>query len=77
VISTEVLLKELEAGRDYLEKWVARVREGVPGVDMPISGDNADENYEKFMREMYAELRLVSGKCDTLAEITADMLQGG
>ena len=53
------------------------MREGVPGVDMPISGDNADETYEKFMREMYAELRLVSGKCDTLAEITADMLQGG
>lgn len=76
MISSEVLLKELEAGRDYLDKWVQKVREGVPGIDLAPSGDS-DENFEKFMREMYAELRVVSGKCDTLAEITADMLQGG
>lgn len=74
-ISRELLLKELETARDFLNKWHARVEEGIPGVDIPATG-NAEEYTEAFFVEMCGELRLISSKCETLSEILATIQIG-
>lgn len=75
-ISKEVLLKELETAREYLDKWHQRVQDGIPGLDIPATG-TAEEHIEEFMRELYGELRVVSGKCDTLSDVLSEALQQG
>lgn len=75
-ISRDVLLKELETAREYLDKWIAKVNEGIPGIDIPASGDS-EEHIDNFVRELCGELRIISGKCDNLAEVVIDtILQG-
>lgn len=75
-ISREVLLKELETAREYIDKQIAKVTNGIPGIDLPASGDAA-EHIEEFVRELCGELRIVSGKCDNLAEVVLDSLLQG
>ena len=72
-ISREVLLKELETARDYLNKWLQKVNEGIPGIDIPASG-SAEDHLEEFVRELCGELRIVSGKCDTLSDVVGEAL---
>jgi hypothetical protein len=75
-ISRDVLLKELETAREYLDKWITKVNEGIPGIDIPAAGD-AEEHIDVFVRELCGELRIISGKCDNLAEVVIDtILQG-
>lgn len=75
-ISREVLLKELETAREYIDRQIARVTAGIPGIDLPASGDG-DQHIEEFVRELCGELRIVSGKCDNLAEVVLDTLMQG
>ncbi len=70
-VSREVLLKELETAGQYIEKWRTRVEEGLPGIDVPATGD-AEQGLETFLREMCGELQIVSGKCTTLSEVLLD-----
>lgn len=72
-ISRDVLLKELETAREYVDKWINKVNEGIPGIDIPASGDS-DSHIEEFVRELCGELRIVSGKCDNLAEVLIDTI---
>lgn len=64
-ISREVLLKEVQSARDILQKWSESLDGNVPRYDVPGS----DEDFQRFMGELMAELLLVSGKCDTIAAI--------
>ena len=64
-VSPEVLHNELELSRSILEKWTKLVGNGIPGIDKPA----APHEVEKFLRELVGELQVVSGNCDTLAEI--------
>jgi hypothetical protein len=64
-VSPNVLYNELETARSILEKWTKAVGEGIPMVDQPGSPDAL----ESFLRTLVGELQVVSGKCDTLAEI--------
>lgn len=77
-ISVEVLTSELDTARSYIDKWLTKIREeGLPGIDVPVSGD-PDVHLERFVREMCNELRIVSGKCDTLAQVVLEAyMQGG
>lgn len=77
-VSRDVLLKELETSRDYLANWVERIQAGIPGIDLPATG-NAEEHLESFIRELCGELRVVAGKCESLSEVVAESLfpQGG
>lgn len=70
-VSREVILNELRSARDYLDRWIGAVSSEIPGVDIPASGD-VDVKQDSFVRELCGELRVVSGKCDTLAEVLAE-----
>lgn len=63
-ISQNVLFNQLELSRSILEKWTKQV-ESLPGINTP--GGPAD--LERVLREMIGELQLVSGQCESLAEI--------
>jgi hypothetical protein len=75
-VSKEVVLKELETAKAYLAKWEQRLEEGIPEIDFPATG-NSSNALEDFLRELCGELRVVSGKCDTLAEVLMDSLTSG
>jgi hypothetical protein len=75
-ISREVLIKELETAKDYLDKWLQKVEAGIPGIDIPASG-SAENHIEDFVREFCGEMRVVSGKCDTLSEVMSEALAQG
>lgn len=75
-VSRDLLLTELTSARDYLVKWISIIEEGIPGVDIPVSSGNSEDRLDEFIRELCGELRVISGKCDTLAEVVADY-QGG
>lgn len=77
MISREVLLQELETSRTIIDKWIEQVKEGIPGIDTPVSGDQGPERFENFIRSLCSELRIVSGKCDTLAEVAIEVLLQG
>lgn len=65
-VSREVLYNELEMGRSILEKWATVVEKGIPGID----GQPAPPmETERVLRELIGELQVISGKCDTLADI--------
>jgi hypothetical protein len=64
-VSPALLLQELVTARGVLEKWEKLVADGVPGVDVPATEDALEE----FVTEMCGELLVVSGKCQTLAEV--------
>lgn len=65
-ISPDVLHNELETARAIMDKWTTLIGEkGIPGVDTPAPLQDT----ERFLREMIGELQVVSGKCDTLAEV--------
>jgi vacuolar-type H+-ATPase subunit E/Vma4 len=69
-LSSKVLRVELETAKDILQKWLTQLEEGLPVIDVPADADHL----EQMLREIVGELRVVSGKCDTLAEILAENL---
>jgi hypothetical protein len=77
-VSRDVMLEELQTAVSYLNKWITKLNEqGIPGVDTPVTG-TSDEALVDFIRELCGELRVVSGKCDSLSEVVLDtLLQSG
>lgn len=66
-ISPDVIHSELVAGRDILTKWIEKLdKEGVPNIDHPGADPRA---LEFFLTELVGELQVVSGKCDTVADV--------
>lgn len=63
-ISQNVLFNQLELSRGILEKWTKQV-EALPGINAP----GGPVELERVLREMIGELQLVSGQCESLAEI--------
>jgi len=71
-VSPDVIHSELEAARDILNKWIKKVGEdGLPNIDIPGSDEQALGN---FLNELVGELQVVSGKCDTLADVIGRFL---
>jgi hypothetical protein len=77
-VSRDVMLEELQTASSYLQKWIVKLNtQGIPGIDTPITG-TSDEAFVDFIRELCGELRVVSGKCDSLSEVVLDcLLQSG
>jgi hypothetical protein len=74
-VSTPVILTELESMTTVLEKWIEKVRNGVPGVDVPLSGMSAPgDRLDVWLNELIGELRLVSGKAHNISEILASAI---
>lgn len=72
-LSREVMLEELRSAQVYIAKWAARLEQGIPGIDVPVTG-TTEIYLDRFVREMCGELRIVSGKCDSLVEVLQDSL---
>ena len=71
-IATPVILAELESLKALLAKWEEKVGNGVPGVDLPMTGNSAPaDRLDVWLTEFVGELRLISGKTHNLAEILA------
>jgi hypothetical protein len=72
-INPETLSTELAALKATVEKWQKIIdTQGVPGIDTPGREDVLDE----FLREFCGELRLVSGKCATIADVIDEGMKG-
>jgi len=69
-ISTEVLKEEITLAQRILNKWLLKLGEGVPGVDIP-AGDS-EQAFEAFRREMVGEFQLVADKFGGMANIMAE-----
>ena len=67
VLSPEVMRAEIDSIVSIVEKWRAKVEQGVPGVEIPAD----DEIVDTFLLELAAEFLLVSGKCETFANIVS------
>lgn len=71
-LSTETLAQELETVKAVVDKWVQKVAEGVPGVDVPMSGNApSGDRLDLWLTELIGELRLISGKTLNLADVLA------
>jgi len=68
--SPEVIHNELETCIAILTKWKGKT-EQIPGIHIPVTGDRAPQALEAWLRELVGELQIVSGKCDTLADVLA------
>ena len=68
-ISPDVMKAELDTAVAILKKWSDQISEGIPGVDIAASEDALDN----FLRNLVGELKVVAGKCDTLAEVLASV----
>ncbi len=66
-MSKEVLVAEVNLGISVLMKWKQKIEEGVPGRDFPGDEVSADA----YCRELTAELLVVAGKMENLANIIA------
>lgn len=72
-LSREVMLEELRTAQSYLQKWTSQLEAGIPGVHVPAT-ESSEAYVEHLIREMCGELRVVAGKCETLAEVFQDSL---
>jgi len=64
-VTQETLQSEMKAAVVILNKWISKVDEGIPGVDLPAQ----PEALEDFMRALCGELLIVSGKCENLSNV--------
>ncbi len=69
-LANETVRIDLNMARELLVKWHARFEAGVPAIDL----EGSDASLEDFLTEFVGEMRLVSAKCDALAEIMHDAL---
>lgn len=67
-ISTDVVRSELEGVKSIIEKWLARLDQGIPGVEVPAPEDRT----EAFLRELCGELMVSAGKCENVASILSE-----
>jgi vacuolar-type H+-ATPase subunit E/Vma4 len=64
-VNPETIHDELTGAKKIIEKWLAKLDEGLPAVDQP--GD--EEALDMLMREFVGELRVCAGKCANVAEV--------
>lgn len=64
-ISTPVLQNELETAQAIINKWQKQLEVGLPGIDLPGDADTL----QSLLLTFIGELRLVAGKCDTMADV--------
>ena len=64
-VNPEVIHDELLGAKKIIDKWLAKLDEGLPLLDEPGS----EEQLELLMREFCGELRVCAGKCGNLAEV--------
>jgi hypothetical protein len=73
-ISQQILLEEIESAKLILDKWAEKVAAGIPGVDVPMSGNMpAGERLDLWLLEMMGELQLVSGKTANIVSILSEL----
>lgn len=76
-LSPQVLLQEVLASRDILSKWVEKIQDGIPGVDVPMSGDApVGERLDVWVLELMGELHLVSGKMANVVSVFSEFQSG-
>jgi hypothetical protein len=64
------MLQELETVQALVTKWIEKVSRGVPGVDVPMTGNTSvGDRLDVWLTELIGELRLVSGKALNLSEV--------
>ncbi len=64
-VSPTIAIEELEGVIKIANKWIERLKEGVPFISFPAP----EEDYEKFMKQMIGELRIAASKSDSLADV--------
>lgn len=64
-VTQETIISEMKGSRDILDSWIAKVGEGIPGVDIPAS----PEHLEDFLRALCGELLIVTAKCESLSNV--------
>jgi hypothetical protein len=73
-LSQQALLTELESAKTLLDKWIEKVEAGIPGVDVPMTGNMpAGERLDVWLVELMGELQLVSGKTANIAQILGEI----
>lgn len=70
-IAPETVRDELGLAKKLIDKWAERF-ESLPGIDTPSA--NATEVLGRMLQEFCGELRVLSGKCDTLADVFENFL---
>ena len=66
-ISKEVLGEEFGSALRILTKWQHKLAAGIPGQDLPGS----EESAEAYTREFVAEMLIVAGKLENMANIVS------
>jgi hypothetical protein len=75
-LSQQALLNEIESAKAILDKWADKVAEGIPGVDVPMSGNSpAAERLDVWLLEMMGELQLVAGKTANIVSVLSELQQ--
>lgn len=66
MISTALILAEIEGAKAILSRWEERVGAGIPGQDLPASSEDAAV---AFYDELSSELLVSAGKIENLAHV--------
>jgi hypothetical protein len=64
MISSNLILTEIDSAQAILARWRERVAEGIPGLDLPAS---TEEAAAVFFDELSSELFVSAGKIENLA----------
>ena len=65
MLSKELILAEIGGSRQILEKWEARIEEGIPVLDLPAP----QERLEEFLHGLASELMVCAAKCETISAL--------
>ena len=65
-VTRDVAVAELEVAQNILIKWLAELKDGIPGIEKPASAPDAVEDWVK---SFCGELMIVAGKCENLANV--------
>jgi hypothetical protein len=66
MISSELVLSEIEGAQAILARWHEKVSAGIPGQDLPASTEDAAV---AFYDELSSELLVSAGKIENLAHV--------
>jgi hypothetical protein len=66
MISSPLILSEIESAQAILARWHERVSQGIPGLDLPAS---TEEAAAVFYDELSSELFVSAGKIENLAHV--------
>ena len=68
-VTPELLQHELQGARAILDKWIQQINDGIPGVTIPTTSEEAFENW---MVQFCGELMVCAGKCETISHIMSE-----